>query len=343
MININNLVRPNVLKAKAYSSSRSEFSGEANVFLDANENPFGQLNRYPDPDQVALKKRLAVKNNLKVSQVAIGNGSDELIDLLIRIFCRPGLDKTLSFSPTYGMYNVYSQINDVEMMDCPLGPSFQIDLEVVNEIMFNPLVKLIFICSPNNPTGNTIDISAIEYILSSFSGVVVVDEAYIDFSEQKSLISLLDKYANLVVLQTMSKAWGLASARIGMAYSSEFIVGLISKIKPPYNISKLNQQAAVAALKDEGVFKENVTAIISERNLIFQSLQELSIVRKVYPSETNYLLVDFYNANAVYQFLINMKIVVRNRCEMVNDCLRISIGTSDENRILIDTLKKATL
>lgn len=343
MNSILNLVRPNILNAQKYSSSWDEFSGNADVYLDANENPFGLYNRYPDPGQIKLKLYLSEYKQVDINQIAIGNGSDEIIDLLFRIFCRPSIDKALCFTPTYGMYKVCGQINDVEMIECALDDSFQIDTKSLDDILFNPLIKLLFICSPNNPTGNIIDRKSIEYILNNFSGVVVVDEAYIDFADADSFVNLINKFSNLVVLNTLSKAWALAAARIGVAYSNSQIIDLINKVKAPYNVSQLNQELALSALKREDVFLNNIELIKNERTRIVSFLDKLDFVIQVFPSQTNYILVRFICALKVYEALKQQKIIVRNRSNEIENCLRVTIGRKEENNMLLEVLKTIDL
>lgn len=330
----------NVRNLQPYSSARDEFSGNEGVFLDANESPFGNLNRYPDPYQVELKSILASQKGLNPSQVFVGNGSDEVIDLLYRVFCDPGKDKALTFSPTYGMYDVSAAINDVVLIQIPLTDSFDIDLGKTKEMYNREALKLTFICSPNNPTGNAFPIKTIEEVLLSSNGIVVIDEAYIDFSESDSAIQLIDRYPNLVVTQTMSKARGLAAARVGFAFANEMIINFLNKIKPPYNVSALNQKAAISALKDVESYEVNKKIILSQRKELEKKLAQLQSVIKIYPSEANFLLVEFADADKTYQALVDRKIIVRNRAKVVNNCIRITVGTPVENSQLINELKQ---
>lgn len=339
MINIDSIVRPNILNLKPYSSARNEYKGKEGIFLDANENPYGALNRYPDPKQGKLKNRLSELKGISSDKIFIGNGSDEIIDLAFRIFCTPETDKALTFSPTYGMYNVSAAINNVELLKTPLTKDFQIDLEKVKKYLNDKNLKLIFICSPNNPTGNILDRNTIEYILQNFKGIVIVDEAYIDFSGSESLMSLVDTYNNLIVSQTMSKAWGLAAIRVGIAYANTNIIRLYNKVKPPYNISKLNQDAALSALNKYNDFTDNVQLIKSEKGRLIPLLNDMNVVKKIYPSDANFLLVEVNDANSLYNLLIEEKIIIRNRNTLVPNCLRITIGTPEENNRLISTLK----
>jgi histidinol-phosphate aminotransferase len=340
-VDLQKLVRQNILSLKPYSSARDEFSGEAGVFLDANENPFGDLNRYPDPHQQTLKDKLKDIKKLTSKQVFIGNGSDEVIDLLIRIFCNPSVDKIIVCPPTYGMYEVAANINDVMVLSVPLTHTFQLDTEALQQVISQSepnTLKLIFLCTPNNPTGNSID--NIEWVLANFNGIVVVDEAYIDFSERTSFIEKLALYPNLVVVQTFSKAWGLAAARIGIAYASETIIALMQKVKPPYNVSSLNQEAALKALDNEHVIVHQKAHILEQRTYLETSLSQLPIVKKVFPSDANFILIEVEDADKLYEHLVIKNIVVRNRNTIIKNCLRITIGTIVENQYLIEVLKR---
>ena len=340
-MDLQKLVRQNIISLKPYSSARDEFSGEAGVFLDANENPFGDLNRYPDPHQQTLKDKLKDNKKLTSKQVFIGNGSDEVIDLLIRIFCNPSVDKIVVCPPTYGMYEVAANINDVMVLSVPLTEGFQLDTEALQQVISQSepnTLKLIFLCTPNNPTGNSID--NIEWVLANFNGIVVVDEAYIDFSERTSFIEKLALYPNLVVVQTFSKAWGLAAARIGIAYASETIIALMQKVKPPYNVSSLNQEAALKALDNEHVIVHQKAHILEQRTYLETSLSQLPIVKKVFPSDANFILIEVEDADKLYEHLVIKNIVVRNRNTIIKNCLRITIGTIVENQYLIEVLKR---
>ena len=339
MIKIENIVRPNILELKPYSSARDEFTGKEGIFLDANENPFGELNRYPDPYQSALKQKLAELKDVKVNNIFVGNGSDEVIDLAFRIFCSPGFDKTITFSPTYGMYDVSAAINNVELVKLPLNQDFQIDLEKLKPYFNDNSIKLMFICSPNNPTGNLMNRSDIEFILNNFNGIVIIDEAYIDFAKADSLISLIGNYNNLIVSQTFSKAWGLAAARVGLAYANDEIITLYNKVKPPYNVSKINQQAAIKALDNYKTYKKMLALIINEKERLKSELQEIKMIKKIYPSDANFLLLEVDDANQLYTQLINNQIITRNRNAQVTNCLRITVGTPEENDRLLNALK----
>jgi len=337
--NINNLVRANIKALKPYSSARDEFKGTADVFLDANENPFGELNRYPDPQQSEIKQKLSAIKSVESNQIFIGNGSDEVIDLAFRIFCEPGKDKVLTFTPTYGMYDVSANINNIEVIKQPLINDFQINLNQLQPYLDVEEVKIIFICSPNNPTGNSINTDDIEYILENFNGIVIVDEAYIDFSSQASFIKNINKYNNLIVSQTFSKAWGLAGVRVGVAYASEAIIMLYNRVKPPYNVSTLNQEAVLNSLNNQSEVTKNIDTILLERTKLKDVLSQLLIVKKIYPTDANFLLVEVDNADKTYQYLIDKKVIIRNRNTQVENCIRITIGTAVENQKLIEALK----
>ncbi|MBW2938471.1 histidinol-phosphate transaminase [Aureisphaera sp. CAU 1614] len=339
---MNQLIRKNIQALQPYSSARDEFSGEEGVFLDANENPFGAYNRYPDPYQNQLKEEVSKIKKIPIENIFVGNGSDEAIDLLFRIFCNPGKDKALTFTPTYGMYKVSAAINDVELLEIPLNQSFEIDQLALKNSLVDPFLKLIFICSPNNPTGNSIPLKTVQIILENFNGIVVVDEAYIDFTKEKSSLTILDKYANLVVLQTLSKAWGQAGLRIGFAFANDQIIHYLNKIKPPYNISEVNQQLAVKALKNKSFYENNKAEILSEKDKIKVALSKIKGIFRIFPSETNFLLIQIENADDVYTKLKSEKIIVRNRSSQIKNALRITIGSPSENKKLIESLQKIT-
>jgi histidinol-phosphate aminotransferase len=346
MFNLRDIVRPNVLQMKAYSSARDEFKGTASVFIDANENNLGSLagegyNRYPDPHQRKLKERIAAIKGIKPSQIFLGNGSDEAIDLLFRLVCRPGQDRMLHLPPTYGMYEVSANLNEVQLDAVQLTPDFQIPVaEVLRNV--KDTTKLIFVCSPNNPTGNLLHQESIEALLDNFDGLVVVDEAYIDFAEAPSWTSRLEEYPNLVVLQTFSKAWGMAGLRIGMAFGSEELIALLDKIKPPYNINEATQQLALKALEQTEQLAYMIEEIVQEREMLVEALPTLDAVEQVYPSDANFLLVRVKDANGLYAHLLRQGIVVRNRTSLpgCEGCLRISIGTVDENQALFQAIQK---
>ena len=334
------LIRPNIQNLQAYSSARDEFTGKEGVFLDANENPFGHLNRYPDPHQKELKEHLAQLKSISSEHIFIGNGSDEVIDLAFRIFCQPGKDKVLSFAPSYGMYRVSAAINDVELIEIPLNDDFQIDLITLQPYFLRKDIKLLFICSPNNPTGNIFLPKDIEFILDNFKGIVIIDEAYIDFSTSPSWSNEISKYPRLIVSQTFSKAWGLAAARVGIAYANTAIIDLFDRVKPPYNVSALNQKAAIEALSNIDFFKKNKQIILAERQHLEGELVKFDWVIKIHPSNANFLLIRVSDADKIYNALVKQNVIVRNRHKLVKNCIRISIGTPEENRILLQSMSK---
>lgn len=343
---INKLLRPHIAKLTPYSSARDEYSGKEGVFLDANENPIGSIttanfNRYPDPYQSQLKEKIAVIKNVPASGIFLGNGSDEAIDLLFRAFCNPGKDNIIILPPTYGMYEVSAEINDVSIKRVNLSEDFQLR---PNEILakVDDFTKIIFICSPNNPSGNEMKKEAILQILNGFDGLVVVDEAYVDFSTNPSFSQFLDQYPNLLVMQTFSKAWGLASLRLGMAFASTDVIQVLNRIKPPYNISGLTQETVLASLGEVDKKNAMVADILEERRTLAEALHKLPLVEKVYPSDANFLLVKINGARQIYDYLVDNKIIVRDRSKVVlcEDCLRITVGTAKENGILLDILKK---
>lgn len=344
MFNPHNLVRNNIRNLKPYSSARDEFKGEANIFLDANENSLGSpllkwYNRYPDPMQWKIKEKLSVIKQVPVDQIFLGNGSDEPIDLLFRCFCEPGVDEVIVFPPTYGMYEVSANINNVHLSKVPLTKEFQLDLEAL-ESAIKPHSKIIWICSPNNPSGNSIDRQDIEMVLNNFDGLVVVDEAYINFSRQKSLVTDLADYPNLVVLQTLSKAWGLAGLRVGMAFASAEIVGYLNKVKPPYNISEPVQELALKALNEIGQVNDMILQLVEARKQLEQDFVKSPQVVKVFPSDANFLLVEFTQARGMYDYLVGKGIVVRDRSNVLlcDNCLRITVGTDAENLKLVEAI-----
>jgi histidinol-phosphate aminotransferase len=340
MFELKKLVRANVQKLKPYSSARDEFQGVASVYLDANENPNpSDYNRYPDPHQLALKEKISSIKHVPVNQIFLGNGSDEPIDLLIRAFCEPGIDNVLIPQPTYGMYTVSAEINNVKINTITLTETFDLDVDAVMNAC-DAHTKIIFLCSPNNPSGNLLDAEKIKTILNKFNGIVVVDEAYIDFTNYGGFVPLLGHYPNLVVLQTLSKAWGLAAIRLGMCFASIEIISVLNKIKPPYNISILSQQVALNELLFETRKNEWVKEIIAQREILKAELATLENVKKVYPSDANFLLVKIENARDIYSQLVAKGIIVRDRSNVVlcNDCLRITVGTTTENKILVKEL-----
>lgn len=339
-MNIQNLVRENIKNLTPYSSARDEFSADAGVFLDANENPFGDFNRYPDPYQKTLKTEISKIKNIETNKIFLGNGSDEVIDLLMRIFAEPKKDKILVFNPTYGMYEVSANINDVEVVSYPLNEDFQIEFnEDLEEILKDENLKLVFVCSPNNPSGNLIARKSVLEILQKFKGIVVVDEAYEDFSKEQSWISEIDNFPKLVVMQTFSKAWGMAGLRVGMAFAQPEILELMNKVKPPYNISVLNQKEVYNSLQNIEKFRENLNEILEQRSFVENELLKFNFVKKIYPSDANFLLVKVENADQLYNYLVDEKIIIRNRNKVVENCVRITIGNQEENQKLLQSLK----
>lgn len=340
-IDINTLVRRNILTMKPYSSARDEFQGEAEIFMDANENPYpSPYNRYPDPLQWKVKEKLAEIKGVKATQIFLGNGSDEPIDLIIRAFCEPNQDSILITEPTYGMYKVCGEVNAVNVQQVLLTPEFDIDLDAFPKT-FDATTKVIFLCSPNNPTGNLLSRDKIIEVLKRFYGLVVIDEAYIDFTKSKSFVQELKKYSNLVVLQTFSKAWGMAGLRLGMCYASEAIINILNKIKYPYNVNIKTQELAIEAL--ENAYRKDiwVEEILKERNNLIKTLRGLKIVEKIFPSDANFVLVRVKDAPATYHYLINNRIIVRDRSKvnLCYNCIRITVGTPEENKRLIEALK----
>ncbi|HEY4290949.1 MAG TPA: histidinol-phosphate transaminase [Puia sp.] len=345
MFDLDKLLRDNIRKLVPYSSARDEFKGEAQVFLDANENSLGSpltrwYNRYPDPHQWKVKEAVSKIKGISPQHIFLGNGSDECIDLLYRAFCVPGKDNVIINPPTYGMYAVSANINDVEVRRAVLLDDFQLDL-VHLENLVDENTKMIWICSPNNPTANSMNRQDIETVLNNFSGLVVVDEAYINFSRHKSFIQELSEYPNLVVLQTMSKAWGLAGLRMGMAFASEAIIDVYNKVKPPYNISQVNQELALKALEEVGQVNDMIRQLVTMREQLAIDLAGLPLVLKVYPSDANFLLVKMDNARGIYESLLEDGIVVRDRSkvELCEGCLRITVGTEKENAELVEALR----
>jgi len=350
--NLQKLVRENIRNLKPYSSARHEFTGKASVFLDANENAYGSplpinsagdghYNRYPDPLQWQLKFQLARIKGVPAENICIGNGSDEIIDLAYRIFCDPGEDNVIICPPTYGMYAVNAAINNVEIRKVDLTKDFQLDVDgIMHATDVNS--KLLFICSPNNPTGNNMNRADVEVLLNNFPGIVIIDEAYINYSKQKTFIQELTEYPNLVVMQTLSKAWGLAALRLGLCYASLDIIDLFNKVKPPYNINEASQQAALEALKNTECVNEWIRETVEQREELNSVLKGFSFVKAVYPSDANFILINIADADALYQFLAANGIVVRIRTKETGceNCLRISVGTPEENEQLLSAFKK---
>jgi histidinol-phosphate aminotransferase len=341
-IDIHSLVRKNILAMKPYSSARDEFKGEADVFLDANENPYpSPYNRYPDPLQRKVKEKLAALQGVAPEQIFLGNGSDEAIDLLIRAFCEPNQDSILITDPTYGMYSVCAEVNAVNVQQVVLTPDFDLDLDTFPKT-FDASTKILFLCSPNNPTGNLLGREKIHEVLKRFYGLVVIDEAYIDFAKSKSFVHELDRYPHLVVLQTFSKAWGLAGLRLGMCFASEEIIHILNKIKYPYNVNIRTQDLALDAL--ENAYRKDiwVDEILSQRDKLVRALRSLKVVDRVFHSDANFVLARVKDAPGIYQYLTERKIIVRDRSRVTlcYNCLRITVGTPEENELLIHILKE---
>ena len=345
-LEINSLVRKNVAKLRPYSSARDEFqapSKEASlIYLDANENPFNSdYNRYPDPHQQLLKNKIAEIKGIVPEQIFLGNGSDEAIDLLIRAFCEPGIDNVIIPQPTYGMYSVCAAINNVEVKQVTLTSDFGIDSAAIAQ-SWNDQSKILFLCSPNNPSGNLLNKEAIKSLLFKFQGLVVVDEAYIDFTEDQGFAPFLNEFNNLVILQTLSKAWGLAGLRLGMCFANSEVINLLNKIKPPYNINTITQSVALQHLDQQHQKTVWVKEIVAEREKLKKELLQLKIVEKVFPSDANFLLVRVAGAKAIYDQLVSQGIIVRDRSNVIlcEQCLRITVGTPEENKKLIDAIKR---
>lgn len=346
--NLNKLLRPHILTIAPYTSARDEYTGKIGVFLDANENPYGSVtdgnhNRYPDPYQIDLKSKLSEIKGIAPDQIFLGNGSDEAIDLLFRALCNPGKDNVILLPPTYGMYEVSAAINDVETRKVALTEDFQLQPKKILEKV-DGNTKIIFVCSPNNPSGNKVKREDILFLIKNFTGVVVVDEAYIDFSDEPSFITELDENPNLLVMQTFSKAWGLASLRLGMAFASKEIISILNKIKPPYNISGLTQETVLEALGNLEKVNKMITDILQERDYLEDKLIQFPFVQKIFPSQANFLLVKMPQATQIYNELIERKVIVRNRAKVLlcEDCLRISVGTREENIAFLDALGKVS-
>ena len=341
-MNIEKLLRTNIRNLQPYSSARDEFKGEASVYLDANENPYNSpFNRYPDPLQWEVKELLSGIKNVPAGNIFLGNGSDEPIDLLYRAFCEPRVDNVVAIEPTYGMYKVCANINDVEYRKVLLDEDFQFTADKLLAAT-NLYTKIIWLCSPNNPTGNSLNRDEIEKLLNLFEGIVVVDEAYIDFASAAGFSEKLSDFPNLVILQTLSKAWGSAAIRLGMAFASVEIISVLNKIKYPYNINILTQKQALKALENAGQVKNWVKILLTERTALIEQLQQLSIIEHIYPTNANFVLVKVPDANAVYQYLVSKSIIIRNRntVSLCAGCLRITVGTPEENRILLQELEK---
>lgn len=341
-MNLETVVRPNILALAPYSCARDEFKGEASIYLDANESPYNNgVNRYPDPLQPEVKRLLAPLKGVRQEQIFLGNGSDEAIDLIYRIFCQPRVDNVVAISPSYGMYQVCADVNDIEYRAVPLTADFQLDRQALVDRV-DARTKVIWICSPNNPTGNAFALEEIDWFLQKFPNkIVVVDEAYIDFSSKPSLLTVLDKYENLIVMQTLSKAWGQAAIRCGIAYASPEIIAFFNKVKYPYNVNLLTQQQAVKVLSNPEKQRRQVEEILAQRDVLRELLSMLPCVEKIYPSDANFLLVKVADANAMYLALQQRGIIVRNRnkVQLCQGCLRITVGTPEENAALYEEMK----
>lgn len=341
MNNIKNLIRPNIAALAPYSCARDEFKGEASVFLDANESPYNNgTNRYPDPLQSEVKSLLAPLKKVRPEQIFLGNGSDEAIDLVYRIFCRPGIDNVVAPAPTYGMYQVCADINDIEYRAVPLKADYQLDMEAMKQAI-DENTKAVWLCSPNNPTGNVFAKEDLLWFLDNVNAMIVVDEAYIDFSDKGTMVEMLDKYPNLIVLQTFSKAWGQAAIRLGIAMASEEVISLYNKVKYPYNVNILTQQQALKVLGNVAKKESQVKEILAQRDVLKNLLLSLSCVEEIYPSDSNFLLVKVNDANGIYKYLQDKGIIVRNRhrVTLCANCLRITVGTPTENAEIYNALK----
>jgi histidinol-phosphate aminotransferase len=352
---VEKLVRENIKKLKPYSSARSEYRGNAEVFMDANENAYGSplllsspfpgdpgmwLHRYPDPLQWQLKQQISKIKGVPPQNIFVGNGSDEVIDLAFRIFCEPKIDNVIICPPTYGMYKVCANINDVQAREVLLTRDFQLDVEGILSAV-DEHTKILFICSPNNPTGNDLNRMDIELLLNNFRGIVLIDEAYINFSMQKTFIRELTEYENLIVMQTLSKAWGLAGLRLGLAFASEIIIDLLNRVKPPYNINQSSQQLAIKALENIKEVNSHIKNIVEQRNWIHDQLQQFKFIQIIYSSDANFILVKVDDADKLYQYLLMNRIIVRNRSKepLCENCIRITVGTPSENQTLINALR----
>jgi len=339
--NLEDFVRENVKKLTPYSSARHEFSGNGSIFLDANENPNENgINRYPDPLQLKLKNRIGELKSVNPENMILGNGSDEIIDLLFRAFCEPNVDNVVICTPTYGMYEVAAEVNAIAIKMVNLDENFQPNIKRVMETA-SESSKMLFLCSPNNPTANFLEESRVIELLEEFKGIVIIDEAYIDFSPNKSWSEKLSKYPNLVILQTLSKAWGMAGIRLGIGFASQEIVTILNRIKPPYNVNSLTQQKALECLHEVSTFKKQLNEIIKERFRLINFLTDLTFVEKVYPSDSNFILMKVNNADNLYNYLLGKEIIIRDRSKIdgLEQCVRISIGTKKENEMLCKALQ----
>lgn len=336
-IDINRFVRKNILDLQPYVSFRDQNEFDTPVLLDANESPFGEFNRYPDSTQKKLRTRLSRLKNVGFGQIAVGNGSDELIDLIIKIFCEPKKDSILMMNPSFAMYGFYASINENNIVKIDLDGNFQIDKATFLNTVRQTQPKIFFLCSPNNPTGNSID--DLEFFIQNFTGIIVVDEAYIEFSDKKSCIGLLEKYPNLIVFQTFSKAWGLAGARLGVVYASEDIIKLINTVKAPYNVNSLSQKLIMESLENPVEFRNNLNLILSERDWLSRELETITCISKVFPTDANFFLIKCKDVENVYLKLLEKEILTSKRSPAIPSCIRINIGNREENKLLIEVLK----
>jgi len=339
---IENLIRNNIKNLSAYSSAREDFTDQAEIFLDANENPYNNgINRYPDPFQKDLKEQLSKLKNIDTQQLFLGNGSDEVLDIAMRVFCEPKQDNIIICPPTYGMYKVLADVNNIETKEVLLKEDFSVNIDGILKAA-NENTKIVILCSPNNPTGNSIPSSEIEILLNKLNAIILVDEAYVDFSDKESAVKLIDKYPNLIVSQTLSKAYGMAGIRVGIAIAQAPILDVFNKVKPPYNINILSQEKAVECLLKEGFYQEKLSRIKEQKELLIEALEVIKLVEKVFPSDANFLLVRFKDAKSTYNYLAKNAVVVRDRSSqpLCENCLRISIGTEYENKILIEQLNE---
>jgi histidinol-phosphate aminotransferase len=343
MLKLDQLVRPNVKRLTPYSCARDDYKGKEGVFMDANENPYGRLNRYPDPYQSELKSAISKMKGIGVDTIFLGNGSDEIIDLCFRIFCTPGVDKALTFTPTYGMYQVSAAVNDVDLIMVALDEEFNIKFGDFQPWSDEKNLKLIIVCSPNNPTGNIQKRSVLDKLITGFRGIVLLDEAYNDFTGEPSFSENLDKYPNLIVMQTFSKAWAMAAVRVGMAFASPSIIQYFNKMKPPYNISTINQKSILKKLTSQIAVRNRINTIIAERERISVELKKIPVILDVFKSDANFILVRTDNADDIYNYLVGCEIIVRNRNSIIKNCLRITIGTRSENNRMLNVLKSIRL
>lgn len=335
--NINSLVRKNILELQPYVSFRDNNEFENPVLLDANESPFGELSRYPDSTQKKLKQKISEIKNISPNQIAVGNGSDELIDLIIKVFCEPKNDSVVMMNPSFAMYGFYASINENKVIKLDLNADFEIVKDYFLKIVKDFKSKVFFLCSPNNPTGNSV--KDIEFYIKNFNGIVVVDEAYIEFSDKKSCIELLEKYPNLIVLQTFSKAWGMAGARVGIAYSSEEIIRLINTVKAPYNVNSLSSNKVIELIDKQENLKQNIESILNEISWLENEFQSVNCIKKIYPTDANFFLIEFEDVEKVYDKLLEKEILTSKRSPQIPNCIRINVGTREENIQLIQALK----